>query len=195
MKFTNKVKSKVSNIGSKKLSKPKEQNNIKSQDSNQGDLKKISDLEMVIVDLKEKLTRSLADSENLRKRGLEEVNKTKKYAIFKFASELVKVMEVFHVAIDNLPQDFSSERQEIKSFIDGIQMTKEELNKIFRNNGIERINPIGEKFDHNYHEAVAQVESEQEEGLVADVVQAGYKINERLIKSALVTVSKKKNIE
>jgi molecular chaperone GrpE len=164
-----------------------------SQKQEEASLKKILDLEKAIIDLNDKLLRSLADLDNSRKRAREEMEKTSKYAISNFASDLVLVVENFFLATDNAPIEEIEKSPAIKNFADAIVMTKKELVKILEKNSITRIYPLGEKFDHHFHEALAQVESEGEEGIVVQVIQAGYKIADRLIRPALVGISKAKS--
>ncbi len=166
-----------------------------SQKQEEASLKKILDLEKAIIDLNDKLLRSLADLDNSRKRAREEMEKTSKYAISNFASDLVLVVENFFLATDNAPIEEIEKSPAIKNFADAIVMTKKELVKILEKNSITRIYPLGEKFDHHFHEALAQVESEGEEGIVVQVIQAGYKIADRLIRPALVGISKTKSLE
>jgi len=177
------------------------ENNIKASEENVKEVneideigilnKKIADLELVISEQNNKILRSLADVENLRKRSQQEVEKASKFAISKFASELVMVVENFYLAIDNMPKDELDKSNNLKNFATGVNMTKNELVKILENNGIKRINPEGEKFDHNYHEAIAQAQGdESNSGNVKKVVQAGYSFHERLIRPALVEVFK-----
>ncbi len=173
-----------------------ENNNVESSKGEEVDQisalnKKIADLELVISEQNNKILRSLADVENLRKRSQQEVEKASKFAISKFASELVMVVENFYLAIDNMPKDELEKTNNLKNFATGVNMTKNELVKILENNGIKRINPEGEKFDHNYHEAIAQAQGdESSSGNVKKVIQAGYSFHERLIRPALVEVFK-----
>jgi len=152
---------------------------------------RVQELELVINNLNDKLLRTLADSENFRRRCKEDLEKASKYAISNFASDLVTVMENFYLAVDNMPSEAIEKSPDIKHFADAVVMTKKELTKVFEKNGIKRLNPIGEKFDHNFHDAVARIESDGEEGLVVKVIQAGYLIHDRLIRPALVGVSVK----
>jgi len=153
---------------------------------------KINGLEKVVIDQNDKILRSLAEIENLRKRTAEDLEKANKYAISKFASDLVLVVENFYLAVENMPVDEIEKSEKLKNFALGVTMTQKELIKIFEKNGIKRINPINEKFDHNYHQAIAQVEGDEgnESGLVKKVIQAGYLIHDRLIRPALVEIYK-----
>lgn len=150
----------------------------------------ITGLKTLIKEQNDKILRSLAEIENIRKKSAEEIEKTSKYAISKFATDLVLIVENFYLAVDNMPVEEIDQSDKLKNFALGITMTQKELIKILEKNNIKRINPINEKFDHNFHEAISQVESEGESGMIKRVIQAGYTINDRLIRPALVEVSK-----
>ncbi len=155
-------------------------------------VQKIEQLETVIADLNNKLLRSAADLDNTRRRANEEQEKSAKYAITKFASELVLISENFFLATENAPLEKINGCPQVKGFADAIFMTKNELVKILEKNLIKRIFPKGEKFDHNFHEAISQITDENvADGDVVQVVQAGYTIGDRLIRPALVVVCKK----
>ena len=151
---------------------------------------KIAELEQKNKELNDKLLRTFAELENTRRRSREDLEKSAKYAISNFASDLVVVAENFFMASENAPKEEIEKTPEIKNYADAITMTEKELMKILEKNQIKRIFPLNEKFDHNFHEAIAQVESESEVGIVVQVIQAGYSIAGRLIKPALVGVSK-----
>jgi molecular chaperone GrpE len=152
---------------------------------------KIAELEAKNSDLNDKLLRCLAELDNVRRRARDEVEKTAKFALSNFASDLVVVVENFLLASANAPKEEIEKNPAIKQYADAIVMTERELLKVLEKNQIERIYPLGEKFDHNFHEAVAQIESEAQEGSVVSVIQSGYAISKRLIRPALVGVAKK----
>jgi molecular chaperone GrpE len=160
--------------------------------NNQDDTK-ILELEKNNQTLSDQLLRLAAELENTRKRNREEIDKTNKYAISNFANDLVLVVENFYLASDNLPQEEIDKLPIIKHFVDAMLMTKKELTKILEKYGVKRIYPFGEKFDHNYHEAISQTPAtgDEEDGIVKQVIQAGYSIGDRLIKPSLVVVSTK----
>ncbi len=171
----------------------------KSEENNQQEQKidprelKISELENKVTDLNDKLLRTLAELDNVRRRSREELEKSAKFAISNFASDLVVVAENFFLASGNAPKEEIEKSPAIKNYADAIVMTEKELLKVLEKNQVKRINPINEKFDHNFHEAIAQIESDAEEGIVVQVIQAGYSIANRLIRPALVGVAKAKN--
>lgn len=165
----------------------------KNSEENIDSLKeKISNLEEVITDLNNKLLIKIADIENLRKRHKEEIYKSNKYAISNFASDITVISEQLFLAEENMPKDEVAQNDKIQNFADAIIMTKKELLKTLEKYQIDRIYPLNEKFDHNLHEAISRIPDDGEENIVKQVIQAGYKISDRLIKSALVAVSVKK---
>ena len=153
---------------------------------------KIAELEQKILDANDKTLRALAELDNVRRRSREEIEKSNKFAISNFASDLVLVVENFFLASDNAPKEEIEKVPAIKNYADAIVMTEKELLKVLEKNQVKRIHPLNQKFDHNFHEAIAQVESDAEEGMVVQVIQAGYSIADRLIRPALVGVAKAK---
>lgn len=144
-------------------------------------------------ELNDKLLRLAAELENQRKRSRDDLERANKYAISNFASELTTVVENFYLSQQNSPKEAIETSNEVKNFVDAIDMTKKELTKILEKNGIKRVYPLNEPFNHDFHEAISQVPAQenQEEGVVVQVIQAGYLIQDRLIRPALVAVSTK----
>ncbi len=153
---------------------------------------KAAELEKKNADLNDKLLRTLAELDNVRRRSKEELEKASKYAISSFVSELVVVVENFFLAEENSPKTEIEQNPAIQNYAQAISMTKKELLKILEKYQVQRICPLNEKFDHNFHEALSQVESEAESGTVINVIQSGYSISGRLIRPALVAVAKPK---
>ena len=148
-----------------------------------------NELQARLDEMKDNMMRALADAENTRKRAAKEVEEANRYGVSTLAKDLIPVLENLQRALATVPQ---SEAQTIKDFVEGINLTRKELLNIFERRGIKRVEPKpGEKFDHNFHQAVAQVEDHKiSAGAVLQVVQSGYVINERLLRPAMVTVSK-----
>jgi len=141
--------------------------------------------------IKDQALRALAEAENIRKRTQRELEDTAKYAIAGFARDLVGVVENLQLALAHIPQEARESNEMLKNLGQGVEMTMNELLRIFERNGIARINPVGEKFDHNFHQAVSQIENaELSPGTVMQVLQAGYIIHDRLLRPAMVIVSK-----
>ena len=155
---------------------------------------KIAELEQKLSESNDKILRAFAELDNVRRRSREELEKSAKFAISNFASDLVLVMENFFLASENAPKAEIEKVPAIKNYADAIVMTEKELMKVLEKNQVRRIYPLNQKFDHNFHEAIAHVESESEEETVIQVIQAGYSIADRLIRPALVAVAKKKEV-
>jgi molecular chaperone GrpE len=173
-----------------------------NQSENSENINKDNDLQNKIIELEQKLTeqndkflRTLAELDNVRRRAREENEKTAKFAITNFVSDLVTVAENFFMASQNAPKDEIEKNLAIKNYALAIEMTEKELLKVLEKNQVKRIFPLNQDFDHNFHEAVASIESEAKEGSVVQVIQAGYSMADRLIRPALVSVAKAKNIE
>lgn len=174
-----------------------QENKTEQQSESQQEIKnpaeeKIVELEQKNSELNDKILRCLAELDNVRRRSREEIEKSAKFAISNFVGDLVVVAENFFLASENAPKAEIEKNSAIKNYADAIMMTEKELLKVLEKNQVKRIFPLNQKFDHNFHEAIAQVESEAEEGSVVQVVQAGYSIADRLIRPALVGVAKAK---
>lgn len=187
--MTENQESKIDQQNSVETPNPSEQNEQPIKDLA---AEKIAELEQKNLELNDKILRALAELDNVRRRSREEIEKSSKFAISNFVGDLVLVAENFFLASENSPKEELAKNPAIKNYADAIVMTQKELLKILEKNQVKRIYPLGEKFDHNFHEAIAQVESELEEGTVAQVIQAGYSIANRLIRPALVGVAKAK---
>ena len=151
-----------------------------------------AELEAELADTKDRLLRALAETENLRRRSMRDLQEAHKYAITNFARELLEVADNLSRALDAVPARARDEIEFVRNLADGIAMTEKALLTSFERHQIAKVTPeIGEKFDHNRHQAMFEVEStEQPPGTVAQVLQPGYTIAERLLRPALVAVAK-----
>jgi len=155
-----------------------------ANDENQETDSQSNDLLEQIEDLKNQVLYAKAEAENIRRRSYEEADKTRKFAIEGFSQELLSVK-------DSLEASLGSDNVDNKILIDGVELTLKQLNAVFEKFNIVEINPIGEKFDPNEHQAMSMVESkEQESNTVLSVLQKGYKLNDRVIRPAMVSVVK-----
>ena len=153
----------------------------------------LEELEAKILELKDQLLRTVADSENLRKRLEREKEQTRKFGIANFAKDLLSIADNLGRALDAAPNKEDVEDQAIENLVLGIQMTEQELQKAFDNNNIRKIDPLGEKFDYNFHQAMFEVEeTDQEPGVVVQVLQPGYAIDDRILRPAMVGVAANK---
>jgi molecular chaperone GrpE len=151
-----------------------------------------AELEAALADAKDRLLRALAEIENLRRRARRDLEEAHKYAITNFARELLEVADNLSRALDAVPPRARDEIDFIKNLADGIAITEKALLTSFERHQIAKVTPeIGERFDHNRHQAMFEVETaEQPPGTVAQVLQPGYTIAERLLRPALVGVAK-----
>ncbi|MFN7662330.1 MAG: nucleotide exchange factor GrpE [Alphaproteobacteria bacterium] len=143
--------------------------------------------------LKDQLLRTLADLENTRKRAEREKEEIRKYAVAGFCKDLLSVVDTLDRALESVPEEEKKSHDLFKRLYEGIELTRNEMAKTFVKHHITKITPTGQKFDHNFHQAVVEVPSaDHEAGMVVDVLQAGYAIDDRLLRPAMVTVSKGK---
>jgi len=152
---------------------------------------RIAELEAELAGEKDRLLRLAADLENTRRRADREKQETAKYAVTKFARDLLSVADNFSRALELAPDDPSQmDADGFRGLINGMRMTEKELLTVFERNGIQRLSPAGEKFDPNVHQAIAQVPGNGEpKDHVVDVAAPGFVIGDRVIRAAMVTVS------
>ena len=147
------------------------------------------ELEQAIEDKK----RALAEAENTRRRGIKDLEQSRKYGHLSFAREMLSVVDSLESAVNSSPQNKDELTDEIKNFIVGVEMTLEQLKQVFNNHNISKIDPQGDKFDYNVHQAMFEKETDEfEPGLIIEVMQPGWSLHDRLLRPAMVGVSKKK---
>ena len=145
-----------------------------------------------IKELKDQLLRSLAESENLRKRTIKEIADAKKYSHIYFIRDLVSSVDNLQRALEAVPDDKSQLSEPIKNLVIGLEIVEKEILNTFEKHSLKQINPLGEKFDYNLHQAMFEVPTnEKEPGYVVEVSQKGYILHDRLVKPAMVGISKK----
>jgi molecular chaperone GrpE len=148
-------------------------------------------LEAELADTRDRMLRALAEVENLRRRSARELDEARKYAIAGFARELLEIDDNLSRALDSIPRHAADEIGFVKTLAEGVAMTQKALAACFERHQIAKVTPeIGEKFDHNRHQAMLEVESDQPPGTIAQVLQPGYVIADRLLRPALVGVAK-----
>src|SRR6201998_1254474 len=146
----------------------------------------------VAVELRDRLLRTLADMENLRKRTDRAVADSRLYGVTSFARDILGVADNMRRALDAVgPELRASAEGGVKALIDGVELTERALLKALEKNGRRQFSPQGEKFDPNLHQAMYEVpDASVPAGSVVQVVQPGYKIGERVLRPAMVGVSK-----
>ena len=141
--------------------------------------------------LKDQLLRTLAELENTRKRAEREREQTRKFGIADFARDLLSASDNLRRALDAAPENLDSLDDNLRNLVIGVEMTEKDLLAAFDKHGIRKIDPLGEAFDYNFHQAMFEVENaEHAAGTVMQVLQPGYAIADRLLRPAMVGVSK-----
>ncbi len=141
--------------------------------------------------LKDQLLRALADAENTRRRAKKDVEDARRYAIANFARDLLGVADNMQRALDSIPAEARAGNETVGAIAEGVEITARELDAVFSRFGITKIDPLGEPFDYNLHQALFETaETDQEDGTVVQVAQVGYTIGDRLLRAAMVGVAK-----
>ena len=168
------------------------QENTETEETSENENTEEDSLEKEIETLKEEKIRLLAEMENLRKRFEREKVETIKFGSINLARDILSPGDNLERALDALPED-ENHPESIKNLIDGLKMVLKEYNSTLEKHGVKKIETLNQKFDHNLHQAMMEVESNDvEEGTVVQEVQSGYIMHDRLLRAAMVGVSKKK---
>ncbi|MGH6865372.1 MAG: nucleotide exchange factor GrpE [Methyloceanibacter sp.] len=143
------------------------------------------------AEMRDRLLRTMADMENLRRRTEREKSDTARYAISNFARDVLTIADNLKRAVDHVPAEAAAQDPALKSFLEGVELTERELLNMLERHGVARIEPLGERFDPNSQQAMYEVERpDVPEGTVVDVMQSGYTIGDRVLRPALVAVAK-----
>jgi molecular chaperone GrpE len=152
----------------------------------------LDDKDRELAEAREQVLRARAEADNTRKRAERELADRSKYAVTAFARDLVNVLENLQRALASIPAELKEIQPAVAGLATGVEMTLQELLGAFERQGIRRIDPLGQKFDHNFHQAVAQIDTpDAEPGTIVQVLQAGYVIHDRLLRPAMVGVATK----
>jgi len=142
-----------------------------------------------VAELKDKLLRALAESENVRRRAAKERDDTAKYAVANFARDMLAIADNLRRALDNAPRDDASQ-----NFVQGLDLTERTLLSALERYGIRKLDPKGERFNHDLHEAMFEVPiADAPPGTIVQVLEPGYMIHDRLLRPARVGVAKAVN--
>jgi molecular chaperone GrpE len=163
-----------------------------SETANANENNPVAVLEAQVAELRDKFLRAVAEVENVRKRAERELADERAYGIAGFARDILVVADNLARTLDAMGAEARvSAEGPLKALLDGVELTERELQKALAKNGIRRIDPYGEKFDPHFHQAVFEVPNASvPAGMVAQVVQPGYAIRERVLRPAMVGVSK-----
>jgi molecular chaperone GrpE len=143
------------------------------------------------ADMRDRLLRTMADMENLRRRTEREKTDTARYAISNFARDVLTVGDNLKRTIQHVPAEAAAQDPALKSFLEGVEITERELLNVLERHGVTQIEPLGQRFDPNCHQAMYEVQNaEVPDGTVVDVIQSGYMIGDRCLRPALVAIAK-----
>jgi molecular chaperone GrpE len=142
--------------------------------------------------LKDRVLRTLAEMENLRRRTEREAADARTYAVSAFARDMLNVVDNLTRALESLPENARAAADDVlKSLIDGVELTARDLSVALGRHGVKKLDPQGEKFDPNFHQAIFETPDETlPSGTVTKVVQSGWTIGDRVLRPAMVGVSK-----
>ena len=175
-------------VDEKKLS-DKDKNTQKKVKNNQDVL--VDELKLKLKDTEDKLLRSLAENDNLRKRHDKEIEDNSKYAIKNLSYSLLNVADNLQRALESIPNSEASGLDDnvIKNLVIGIKAVEKELIDSLEKHGVKRFDSINQKFNPDIHQAVSKVHNEKVDGTIVEEMQKGFKIGDRLLRPAMVVVS------
>ena len=151
---------------------------------------RIKTLEAEVADAKDKMMRALADAENTRRRAVKDREDAGKYAVSGFAKDLLDFADNFHRALSSIPAEIHDDER-IASIVAGLEAMDAQLLKTFERHGIKKIEPLDETFNPNFHEVMFEAPTPgKPAGVVIQVIESGYILNDRLLRAAKVGISK-----
>ena len=151
---------------------------------------RLAAVESELAETKDRLLRALAETENVRRRLQRERDDAQKYAVGSFAKELLSPVDNLRRALDAMPEAETTEPR-ARSLRDGVSAIERELLAAFERHGLKRIDPKGERFDHNFHQAIFEAERpDVPAGTIVEVLRPGYVLHDRLLRPAMVGVAK-----
>ncbi|HLG90196.1 MAG TPA: nucleotide exchange factor GrpE [Alphaproteobacteria bacterium] len=152
---------------------------------------RIADLETELGEARDRLLRALAETENVRRRGEREREETARFAISRFAGDILSVADNLRRALESVPGQALEGNEFLTKLVDGVVATERELLAVFEKHGLKRLDPTGRPFDPNFHEVLFEMDAPgKPPGTVVQVLQPGYTIGERLLRPARVAVAK-----
>ena len=153
--------------------------------------KRAAELEAEVARLKDQALRAMAEAENTRRRAQREIEDNAKYAVSSIARDILPVADNLRRALDGISAEARQADEKLDKFAEGVELTERDFLSVLERHHIKRVDPIGQPFDHNLHQAVMQVEApDKPAGTVVQVLQSGYTIHGRLLRPAMVAVAK-----
>ena len=173
------------------------QNNVADEniqtdnDDNNNEVENNNEEDNVIEQLRDEKLRLLAEMENLRKRSERDRVDSIRYGSINLARDILSLNDNLSRALDAIPEE-EKNSETFKNLTDGLKMVQRDFSTILEKHGVKKIDALNKKFDHNFHQAMMEIETnESEEGLVVQEIQSGYTMHERLLRPSMVGVSKK----
>jgi len=154
------------------------------------DVKIIEELKSKLKDVEDKLLRELAENDNLRKRHEKELSDSHKFSIKNFSLDILAVSDNFQRAIHSIPKNDLEKSMILKNLVVGLESVEKEMHVVFERNGVQPFDSMNDTFNPELHQAVSYKNSDKKSGIIIEEMQKGYKIAERLLRPAMVTVSK-----
>jgi molecular chaperone GrpE len=153
-------------------------------------LEKVAALEVEVKDMKEKVIRSYAEEENVRRIAKRDVDNAKAYALTSFSKSLLEVADNLDLALQSAtPRENQTHEQALAGMVEGVQMTQNGMKKVFTQYGLVQYGKVGDEFDPNLHDALFKVpdpEKKSKDGTIGQVIKTGYKMKDRVIRAAMV---------
>lgn len=152
---------------------------------------RIAELELEVAEAKDKMLRAVAEQENVRRRAQKDVENATRRSIKSFASDLLAVADNLRRALDSIDESTRKENPALENMLIGVEMTERELMNAFARHGIQQMQPVGQRFDPNIHEAMFEYDDpDQPAGTVGQVIETGYLIQDQPLRAAKVGVTK-----
>ncbi len=164
--------------------------NEKSKISSEKNTNFLEDLKKKLKDTEDKLLRELAENDNLRKRHEKEISDSHKFAVKNFSLDILNVTDNFQRALQSIPRDDLENSVVLKNLVIGIESLEKEMHVILERYGIKSFSSLGEKFNPEVHQAMTYKSDKNESGKIIEEMQKGYMIADRLLRPAMVVVSK-----
>ena len=160
-------------------------------DDNNNEVENNNEEDNVIEQLRDEKLRLLAEMENLRKRSERDRVDSIRYGSINLARDILSLNDNLSRALDAIPEE-EKNSETFKNLTDGLKMVQRDFSTILEKHGVKKIDALNKKFDHNFHQAMMEIETnESEEGLVVQEIQSGYIMHDRLLRPSMVGVSKK----
>ncbi|WP_407965544.1 nucleotide exchange factor GrpE [Bartonella sp. C271] len=173
--------------------------NMHEEDCSNAEAEEIKPADPLVIlqgenkELRDQILRLAADMENLRRRTARDIADAKAYSIANFARDMLSVSDDLHRALEAIPKDAGENDSGLKTLIEGVEMTERAMMTALERHGVKKIDPEGQKFDPHFHQAMFEIpNADVPENTVQQVVQAGYIIGERVLRPAIVGVTKGK---